>query len=73
MRGRVPTTSVLRRIPPYTEEMLNPSVFPPYSGIPSVFGQFWPFLAIFFGHFLAIFDIADSGEEQNPPFFGSFS
>jgi hypothetical protein len=45
------TASVLQRIPPYTEEMLNPSVFPPFLAIfdpfPPFFVNFWPFV----GHF----------------------
>ena len=53
-------------IPPYMEEMLNPSVFPPYSGISSVF---WKFLAIF-GAFLTLLTEAGGG---NPQFFGLFS
>jgi hypothetical protein len=66
---RVSAASVLRRIPPYTEEMLNPSVFPPYSGIPSIFGHFWAFLAIFW----AFLTFLNEVKKKNPLFFGLFS
>jgi hypothetical protein len=60
----------LRRIPPYTEEMLNPSVFPPFL---ASFGHFLPFLAIF-GHCSGIFwtflTFMNEVKKKNPPFFG---